>query len=189
MAPRFEQMHLREAKMAPRRVWRWWSRCRTATGSSSTASRRALERPRTRTVAGGIIGALSRALKPELAARARQLVLGGKLRQTEMLQPLWEQFSEPALRDDVWAWMKPRFDELVAKAKNLSFGSSQIFGMLGLFCDDAHADEVESFIAPRLDAIDGGRRAGAQAVEDIRLCAAKRKVQEPSAREFFSKKR
>jgi alanyl aminopeptidase len=57
-----------------------------------------------------------------------------------------------------------------------------------VFCDDAHADEIEKFLAPRLAAIEGGARVGAETVEEVRVCAAKRKAQEPSLRAFFSGK-
>jgi len=58
--------------------------------------------------------------------------------------------------------------------------------MGGVFCDDAHAKDVEAFFTPaRIAGIDGAPRVLANTLEDIRLCAAKRKVQEPSARAFF----
>ena len=60
--------------------------------------------------------------------------------------------------------------------------------MGSVFCDEAHAKDVEAFFTPaRIAQIDGAPRVLASTLEDIRLCTAKRKPQEPSARELFGK--
>jgi alanyl aminopeptidase len=132
-----------------------------------------------------LLAALSAARRPELAARARDLMLTGPLRQTEILQPLETQLEDPELRDQAWEWAKQHFDQIVSKIATQTFGSTRLLEALAAFCDDARADEIEQFLAPRLAAIEGGARVGAETVEDMRVCAAKRKAQEPSVRAFF----
>jgi len=58
-----------------------------------------------------------------------------------------------------------------------------------VFCDEAHAKDVEAFFTlQRIEKIQGGPRVLAGTLEGIRLCAAKRAKQEPSAREVFAKR-
>jgi alanyl aminopeptidase len=135
-----------------------------------------------------LIGALSLARNPELAARARGLSLeSGPLRHQEILATLGNQLIDPPLRDDAWVWLKTHFDELLAKVKDQDFGGIGLLGIAGGLCDEARATEAERLFAPRLGSIEGGARAGASTVENIRLCAAERGAQEASARAFFAK--
>jgi alanyl aminopeptidase len=58
--------------------------------------------------------------------------------------------------------------------------------MGGVFCDEAHAADVAAFFTDaKIATLDGAPRVLATALEDIRLCAARRKAQEASAREMF----
>ena len=83
--------------------------------------------------------------------------------------------------------MKANFDRLLAAVPK-HHGQTQLISMGGVFCDDAHAADVEAFFSPeRVAKIEGAPRVLASTLEEVRLCAAKRKAQEPSAREFFSK--
>jgi alanyl aminopeptidase len=60
--------------------------------------------------------------------------------------------------------------------------------MGGVFCDEKHLKDVEAFFTPeRVAHIEGGPRTLASTLENIQLCVARRKAQEPSAREFFSR--
>jgi alanyl aminopeptidase len=134
-----------------------------------------------------LLSALSGARRPELAARARELVLSGTLRLTETLRPISVQLEDPELREQAWAWTKEHFDQLVKKLEPQTFGTIQLLQELGVFCDDARAEELRAFLSPRLAAIEGGAREGASTIEGVTLCAAKRKAQEPGARAYFSR--
>jgi alanyl aminopeptidase len=57
------------------------------------------------------------------------------------------------------------------------------------FCDKRRAAETERLFAPRVAALAGGARDLAGAVEEMRLCAARREAQEGSAKAFFRKMR
>ena len=104
-----------------------------------------------------------------------------------MTSPIWAKLGEPETREATWQWVKENFDKLLATVPK-HHGQTQLIGMASVFCDEAHAKDLESFFTPaRLAQIDGGPRVLAGALEDIRLCAVKRQEQEPSAREMFGK--
>jgi hypothetical protein len=64
-------------------------------------------------------------------------------------------------------------------------GGSGLISLVRGFCDEDHAREAEALYAPRIDQIDGGPRALAMAVEDVRNCAARKRAHEAGARAFF----
>jgi cytosol alanyl aminopeptidase len=136
---------------------------------------------------GRLLGVLTSPRKPDLVPVVRDLAFDPVLRATEVSSPIWSKLGENETREETWAWVKANFDKLLA-ALPTHFGQTQVIEMGGVFCDDAHAKDVEAFFtADRIAAIEGAPRVLASTLEDIRLCAAKRSKQEPSAREFFSK--
>jgi cytosol alanyl aminopeptidase len=133
-----------------------------------------------------LLGGLSVAKDPALAAAARELVLDPELRESEMARPLWSQMGNPATREAAWTWFKAHFDQMLARLPKRN--GAWLVGMGRSFCDEPHADDVQAYFAPKIATLEGGPRALASAVEDIKLCAARKKAQEPSARELFAKK-
>jgi ERAP1-like protein len=108
------------------------------------------------------------------------------LRESEMSRPLWTQMGNPATREAAWTWFKAHFDAMLARLPKRN--GAWLVGMGRSFCDEPHADDVQAYFAPKIATLEGGPRALASAVEDIKLCAARKKAQEPSAREVFGKK-
>ena len=139
-------------------------------------------------VRGRLLGTLSAAEDPKLAARARDLVLDERIKYTEMLTPLWVQLGAPETRDAAWAWLKEHWDAVAARASNVLFEGVQLVSMPSSFCDDAHEHEVATFLKDRATKIDGGPRVLAKTVEQIHLCAVKRRAEEDNARTFFTKR-
>jgi alanyl aminopeptidase len=140
------------------------------------------------TLRGRLASALGAARDPQLAAAARELVLDPMLRDNEMLAPLGTQLGQPEMRDTAWAWVKDHYDAILARLPK-HHGGVQLVSTGRYYCDEAHAREVETFFAPRIESIEGGPRALAQTLEDVRLCAAKRAAQEASGRAFFAAER
>ncbi len=140
------------------------------------------------TVRGRLLFALSSARRPELAVAARELVLDPALRDNEILGPLSVGLGDPEKRDATWAWMKDHYDAIRGRLPQ-HHGGVALVGAGGVYCDEAHAADVEAFFRPRIDEIEGGPRVLASTLEDMRLCAAKRKAQEEPARSFFVKAR
>jgi hypothetical protein len=52
-------------------------------------------------------------------------------------------------------------------------------------CSSQEAEEVQTFFGPRMAKVDGGVRNLAHAVEQIKLCEARKKVQQPDLVHFF----
>jgi alanyl aminopeptidase len=140
------------------------------------------------TLRGRLAWALGAAKDPTLAAAARELCLDPALRETEMLAPLWAQLSNVETRDTAWAWVKEHYDAILTRLPK-HHGGVQLVGTGRSYCDEAHAHDVEAFFTPKIESIEGGPRALAQTLEDVRLCAARRSAQEASGRELFAGKR
>ncbi|MGO8995384.1 MAG: M1 family aminopeptidase [Polyangiaceae bacterium] len=135
---------------------------------------------------GQILGALCSARDPAIAARVRDLVLDTRLRVTEVMVPLYYQLNMPETRDATWAWMKKNWDALVARQSGNLFGGAQAFRAVSGMCDETSANDVASFLTDRAKTVDGAPRELASAIEQIRLCVAKRTAQEKNARDFFA---
>jgi alanyl aminopeptidase len=140
-------------------------------------------------VRGRLLGVLVNPRKPEMASIVRELTFDPVLRATEVTSAIWTQLEHHETREAAWQWVKDNFDRLLATVPK-HHGQTQLIEMASVFCDEPHAKDAEAFFTPaRLAQIDGGPRVLAGTLEDIRLCAAKRAAQEPSARELFGKER
>lgn len=139
--------------------------------------------PLTRTL---LLAALGSSTEPALAARARDLALDQRLRTNEVFVPLQGQGSDVRTRDALWTWMGTNYDALLARLPE-TWGDAAIAGGSSGFCSEEKAAEVESFFQSRPKKSDALGRALAQAVEEIRLCAAKKAFHQESARKLFSK--
>jgi alanyl aminopeptidase len=133
-----------------------------------------------------ILGALGSALRPELAARARDLCLDPRVHDNEATATLQAQLERAETRDAAWDWFKAHLDALLGRLNPRH--ASTIVWSGAVHCDRAHADELSALFTPRLSALDGLPRNLAGALEAIGLCAARREAQEPSVRAFFAKK-
>ena len=126
---------------------------------------------------------------PDLAPAIRDLTFDPILRATEVTSPVWSKLGQHETREATWQWVKDNFDKLLAAVPK-HHGQTQLINMGSVFCDEAHAKDVESFFTQaRIAQIDGGPRVLASTLEEIHLCIVKRQKQEPSAREFFAKKK
>ncbi len=135
---------------------------------------------------GTLLGSLSRVRDPALAARVLGLVLDDRVKYTEMLVPLWGQFSAPETREAAWKWLKEHWDAVATRASAAMFSGVQLVSMPQVFCDEAHAGEVASFFEGRAAKVEGGPRVLAKTLEEIHLCIARRSSAEADARRFFS---
>ncbi len=137
---------------------------------------------------GRLLGAISAARDPKLAARARDLVLDDRLKHNEMMQPLWAQLGQPETREDAWKWLQDHWDAVATRASTVAFQGEQLLSMPGSFCDESHEKQVADFLHDRATKIDGGPRVLARTLEEIHLCVVKRSAEEPNVRAFFSKR-
>ncbi|APR86556.1 Membrane alanine aminopeptidase N [Minicystis rosea] len=136
-----------------------------------------------------ILHALGSAGRPELAERARALTVDPKIRLAprEVTVPLRAQMERAETRDVAWAWMQQNVDGIIGRISE-RWGARLPWIAVG-FCDKRHAEEVNGLFQPRLASLNGLPRELAGALEDMRLCAARREAQESSVRAFFAKKK
>jgi hypothetical protein len=103
-----------------------------------------------------------------------------------MFAPLYAQMRERRLRDATWRWIVENHEALIERAGRRQAGHMP--WLAAAFCDEARADEVETFFAPFIDELEGGPRNLASAVEVIRLCAALAVVQGPAVRTWLGER-
>lgn len=131
------------------------------------------------------LNALSSTRDPELGQQLLDMVIAGdELRLNELETVLRGQMSEER-RDVTWQWFKANFDNLVARIPPDVIGGSSYVAIASLFCSNERAEETQAFFEPYVKDIAGGPRQLAQTVERIRLCAALKEAQSPSARAYF----
>jgi len=93
----------------------------------------------------------------------------------------------PKTRAPLWTFVKQKVDAIVARMPR-DFGA-RLPDLAVAQCSDAARADVEAFFGPRAPKWSGGPRLLAQALEQLRLCAAYREVQGPSVAVFFSPSR
>ena len=138
-------------------------------------------------VRGRLLGAISAARNPELAARARALTLDPRLKVVEVMTPLGTQLAQPETREAAWKYFVDNLDAISAR---LPPGRSGGLPWMGShFCDATRAQEVERIFAPRMAKTEGAPRNLAGALETIRLCAARKEKHLAGVRAFFQQQK
>ena len=120
-----------------------------------------------------------------LAQRARDLLLDPTaLRTNELVYGPRPQFGRAESRAAAWDWVRANYDALM---KRLPAGHAPyLIKALGTFCDEARAQEVSAFFAPRVEKLSGGPLNLRSALEAIRLCVARVEALGPDVRAHFS---
>jgi hypothetical protein len=119
-----------------------------------------------------LLTVLSSVEDPALAARALALNEDPRLRVNEVMVPIFAQAETPEGRTRAFAWVTDRFDALAARLATTRGGYVPL--AFGGFCSGEARAQLEAFFAPRIEALPGGPRNLAAALETITLCAARR---------------
>ncbi len=90
-----------------------------------------------------------------------------------------------ATRETSFAFVKQHFDEILAKLPPMY--RPYMASIAVPLCDSDRRPELEAFLKPKIEPLDGGPRALAQALEELDLCSAARKAQTPGVIAFLSK--
>ncbi len=122
-----------------------------------------------------------------LGQRALELALDPSLRVNEVTITLSQQLSMQETRARAWDWMREHFDQVFARVATTRAGYAPWY--VSSFCSAERAEEVQTFFAPRIEALPGGPRNLRGALEAIHLCAARVDAQRESAEAFFSRQR
>jgi alanyl aminopeptidase len=126
-----------------------------------------------------LLSAIGAANDPTLAQR---LALDDSIRGDDYLNLVVSMFgAEQAERS--WPWLTANIDALLDKAP--TFERSFLIQLTGNYCSAERAIAVAGLFEPRLNRIDGGRRALDQALERIGLCVALRDAYSQQAHDLF----
>lgn len=146
------------------------------------AAARKEEDRRTRTQLLAALGAFK---DPALRERAYRVALSPDFDPRDTAGIFWTALSDARSRQAAWDYVKGHWGELIAR---LPEQNRTYLPFLAIsFCDDAHREDAESFLTPRLKGVDGAPRNLAQTLERIRVCTAIRTAQAPGLKEFLSR--
>ncbi len=120
---------------------------------------------------------------PALVARNLELGLSDEFPVFEVLSLLFGALREPATRPLAFAHVQENFDAWMAR---LPAGYQGLMPVTArFFCDESKAREADAFFRPRVKAMEGGPRELDQALESVRLCAARREAHLASVASFL----
>ncbi|HME71371.1 MAG TPA: M1 family metallopeptidase [Myxococcota bacterium] len=132
-----------------------------------------------------LLGALCGTHDPALSAKALELTLDPHLKVSEVLTPLAHQAGDFHTREAAWTWLQAHYDGVMRRLPEQN-GGDRITSIFRGFCSEDKAQEVDSFFTPKKAKTPGMERSLATTLESIRLCAAKKRAHEESAKEMFS---
>ena len=133
-----------------------------------------------------LLAAMGAVRDPELAQKNFALFLTDAFDSREALALLGGASDDPRTRDALWAFMQKSWDKIVARLPKDS--PARLPFLAAGFCDEEHAAAVGDFFRPRLKDHAGMGRMAAQAVEEIRQCAAFKARQGPALAAFLERR-
>jgi len=136
-----------------------------------------------------ILEAMGRFRDPELVQQGFQIFLSDEFDPRESVTLMWGPAGFRKTREAALQFVEKNFDTIVKRMPHGlgDYGAYLPFIADG-FCDEQHAAEAEQFFRPLMGSHPGGGRHLAQAVEDVRQCAAFREKQTPSVAAFLGKR-
>jgi alanyl aminopeptidase len=134
---------------------------------------------------GYLLGALAGTHDATNAPKALALTLDPRLKVNEVMWPIGAQASDVRTRDAAWTWFQKNYDAVAARSPE--DGRGHLARLFSSYCSEDRAQELEAFFGPKKDKTPGMERALAQALESVRLCAAKKAAHEESAKKMFPK--
>ncbi|MGO9242653.1 MAG: M1 family aminopeptidase [Bryobacteraceae bacterium] len=134
-----------------------------------------------------LVGALGSFRTRELVLRNLDLLLQGIFDMRIAASLLFGPLQTPELASMPADWVKSNYDAIVVKLPS-SAGfdfAAYLPQTSGRACSAAEAQQLEDFYAPRMAKVNGGPRNLAQLLEAVKLCAARKQVQQPDLVQFF----
>jgi alanyl aminopeptidase len=134
---------------------------------------------------GYLLGALASTHDAANAPKALALTLDPRLKVNEVMWPISAQAQDVRTRDAAWTWFQKNYDAVAARSPE--DGRGHLARIFSSYCNEDRAQEIAAFFGPKKDKTPGMERALAQALESVRLCAAKKAAHEESAKKMFPK--
>lgn len=132
-----------------------------------------------------LLQALGQFIKPALVAQALAITLTDEFELRESLGLLQGGFAERATREDAYKFMVANLDKIIAKLPEM-YRPYMAYTFVAL-CDDRRKPEIEKVFRAKMEALEGGPRIYAQALESLSLCSASRVAQTPGVVAFLRK--
>ena len=116
---------------------------------------------------------------------ALALSLDKRLKVVEVMAPLWNQLGHGETRVAAWDWFRGHIDPLIQRMSPRRAGWMP--EVMTVFCDTSRANQAEQLFMPRIEALAGGPRNLAVAMERTLLCAARKDAQLESMKSYFDR--
>jgi alanyl aminopeptidase len=134
---------------------------------------------------GRYLSAMGAFRDPAIVDQALALAITDEIDLREGSALLNGAFADPRTREHAWQFVKQHYDEI---AKKLPEAYRPYMAMTAVpLCDASRKAEVEAFLKPKIDPLDGGPRMLAQALEQMALCSANRNARAPGIAAFLKK--
>lgn len=134
------------------------------------ALNRQLEQSSDGNVRDNLIYAMARSDDPELASRARDLMLSPSLRTNERFTIAFGQMRDPINADAMFQWFKTHADLMMPMMPDRMRNRMPM--LASSYCSPERADEVKAYFTPLIGANPGGERSLNNVLEGIGLCHA-----------------
>jgi len=122
---------------------------------------------------------------PEIAKDAFQIFLSEEFHPQQSITILAAAHDLPGSRELAYDFVKQNWDALIAKFP-ADWGAFMPF-VANSFCDPQHRHDAEAFFEGRSTKYKGGPRTLAETLEEIDVCIAYKKAQQPSLTEFLER--
>jgi alanyl aminopeptidase len=134
-----------------------------------------------------LVGALGSFRTKELAQRDMKLLMDGVFDMRIAASLLFGPMSTPELAGIPLGLVESNYDAIVAKLPSSAGFDFAAFlpETAGRGCSAEEARAAQDFFGPRMAKVNGGPRNLAQLLETIRLCEARKKIQQPDLVQFF----
>ncbi len=132
-----------------------------------------------------LAGALGGFPDPALAREAFSLLLGDEIDPRDSMDIVFHAFASPETREGAYALFKESFDAMARRVRPDE--AAWLFGVLGVFCDEARRADAAAFFGPRAEKMEGAPRALANSLEEIHQCAAAAKMNRASLEAFLAR--
>jgi alanyl aminopeptidase len=133
-----------------------------------------------------ILGAMGDVRAPRLVEEGFQIFMSDEFDPRESIALVWGPSHGPLTREAALQFVQQNFDPIVRRMPR-DYGAG-LSGIAAGFCDEAHGKVLEDFFAARVRAFPGGERRHAQALEQVRQCAAFRAKGEPALTAWLQKR-
>ena len=119
-----------------------------------------------------------------IARAAMQVALSDEFAAREAIVLVYGATHSEPTRGPAYDFVREHFGELISKLPARE-GPGLVAAGAAL-CDETRRADVEAFFERRMADLPGGRRRSAQAMEQLRICAAVRAAQGPAVARFFA---